>query len=80
MAPFTSSLAEALAPGLLERFERYVRVDTQSARERERSPSTAGQLDLGRLLAAVAADPAGRPDGDDRSGRDGGRRPVEIPT
>ncbi|MBE2318511.1 peptidase T [Solirubrobacter sp. CPCC 204708] len=47
---FTSPLAEALAPGLLERFLRYVRIDTQSARERTRSPSTPGQLDLARLL------------------------------
>jgi tripeptide aminopeptidase len=50
MAPFTSPLAEALAPGLLERFLRYVRVDTQSRREREQSPSTPGQLDLSRML------------------------------
>src|ERR687888_1058237 len=50
MAPFTSPLAEELAPGLLERFLRYVRVDTQSKRDRERSPSTPGQLDLSRIL------------------------------
>ncbi len=49
-APYTSPLAEELAPGLLERFLRYVRVDTQSARGRERSPSTPGQLELARLL------------------------------
>ena len=49
-APYTSPLAEELAPDLLERFLRYVRVDTQSARGRERSPSTPGQLDLARLL------------------------------
>jgi tripeptide aminopeptidase len=47
---FTSPLAEQLAPDLLERFLRYVRIDTQSARDRERSPSTPGQLDLSRLL------------------------------
>jgi tripeptide aminopeptidase len=47
---FTSPLAEALAPGLLERFLRYVRIDTQSARDRSGSPSTPGQLDLSRLL------------------------------
>jgi tripeptide aminopeptidase len=47
---FTSPLAEALAPDLLERFLRYVRVDTQSARDRTRSPSTPGQLELGRML------------------------------
>ncbi len=31
-APFTSPLAEAIAPDVLDRFLRYVRVDTQSAR------------------------------------------------
>jgi len=51
-APYTSELARELAPGLLERFQRYVRIDTQSARERTRSPSTPGQLELGRLLAS----------------------------
>lgn len=47
---YTSSLAEELAPDVLERFSRYVRIDTQSRREREGSPSTPGQLKLGRLL------------------------------
>jgi tripeptide aminopeptidase len=47
---FTSPLAEALAPGLLDRFLRYVKIDTQSARDRTQSPSTPGQLDLSRLL------------------------------
>ncbi|MQA73102.1 MAG: peptidase T [Solirubrobacterales bacterium] len=51
-AAYTSPLAEDLAPGLLERFLRYVRVDTQSARGRDGSPSTPGQLELGRLLVA----------------------------
>lgn len=50
MARFTSPLAEALAPDVLDRFLRYVRVDTQSQRERTQSPSTAGQLDLSRIL------------------------------
>jgi tripeptide aminopeptidase len=49
-APFTSELAEALAPDLLERFLRYVQVDTQSKRDRTESPSTPGQLDLSRML------------------------------
>src|SRR3954463_6313586 len=50
---FTSPLAEQLAPELLDRFLRYVRVATQSARgPRAQSPSTPGQLDLGRMLAA----------------------------
>jgi tripeptide aminopeptidase len=47
---YTSPLAESLAPDLLERFQRYARVDTQSARDREGSPSTPGQLDLARML------------------------------
>jgi tripeptide aminopeptidase len=49
-APFTSTLAEELAPGLLERFDRYVRVSTQSDRDGVGSPSTVRQLDLSRLL------------------------------
>lgn len=48
--PFTSTVARDLAPDVLERFLRYVRIDTQSNREREQSPSTPGQLDLSRLL------------------------------
>jgi tripeptide aminopeptidase len=52
-APYTSALAESLAPDLLDRFQRYVRVDTQSRRgERAASPSTPGQLDLARLLVS----------------------------
>ncbi|HVW17224.1 MAG TPA: peptidase T [Solirubrobacteraceae bacterium] len=47
---FTSPLAEALAPGVLERFLRYVRVDTTSRIDRERCPSTPGQLELAALL------------------------------
>jgi len=49
-SPYTSPLAQTLAPDLLSRFERYVQIDTQAARERTRSPSTPGQLDLGRVL------------------------------
>ena len=48
---FISELAETLADDLLDRFLRYVRVDTQSARDRVQSPSTPGQLDLARMLA-----------------------------
>jgi tripeptide aminopeptidase len=48
---YTSDLAESLAPDVLERFERYVRIDTQSTRDRTTSPSTPGQLELGRMLA-----------------------------
>jgi tripeptide aminopeptidase len=51
-APYTSDLARELAPEVLDRFTRYVRIDTQSARDRTRSPSTPGQLELGRMLAA----------------------------
>jgi tripeptide aminopeptidase len=47
---FTSPLAEQLAPDLLDRFLRYVRVDTQSQRDRAQSPSTPGQLVLARML------------------------------
>jgi tripeptide aminopeptidase len=53
VASFTSPLAEALAPDVLERFLRYARVDTQSKRDRERSPSTPGQLELSRMLVAA---------------------------
>src|SRR5262245_18332351 len=50
MAPYTSALAEELAPDVLDRFLRYVRIDTRSQRDRISSPSTPGQLDLARLL------------------------------
>jgi tripeptide aminopeptidase len=49
-APFTSSLAEELAGDVLERFLRYVRVDTQAAYRVVERPSTQKQLDLSRLL------------------------------
>ena len=48
---FTSDLARELAPEALERFLRYVRVDTQSDPHSDSYPSTAKQLDLLRLLA-----------------------------
>ncbi len=47
---YTSALAQELAPDVLDRFLRYVRIDTQSQRDRTSSPSTPGQLDLGRVL------------------------------
>jgi len=53
---YTSELAASLAPDLLPRFERYVRIDTQSTRNRTGSPSTPGQLDLARLLVAELTD------------------------
>jgi tripeptide aminopeptidase len=55
-AVYTSKLAHTLAPDVLERFERYVRIDTQSTRDRSTSPSTPGQLELGRMLAGELRD------------------------
>ncbi len=55
MAPddtYTSPLARELAEDLLERFCRYVRIDTQSRRDSTDSPSTPGQLELSRLLVS----------------------------
>jgi tripeptide aminopeptidase len=49
-AAYTSELAEALSADVLDRLLRYVRIDTQSDRAHAQSPSTAGQLELGRLL------------------------------
>jgi tripeptide aminopeptidase len=49
-AAYTSDLARELAPDVLDRFDRYVRIDTQSARDRRQSPSTSGQLELARTL------------------------------
>ncbi len=51
MSTYTSPLAEALAPGLLERFVRYARVDTQSDPSSAERPSTPGQWELARMLA-----------------------------
>jgi tripeptide aminopeptidase len=53
---FTSPLAESLAPDLLARFLRYVRVDTQSQREHAGTPSTPGQLVLGEMLVSDLRD------------------------
>src|SRR5918912_3992692 len=49
-ARYTSPLAQELSGDLLDRFVRYCRVDTQSRRDRTQSPSTPGQLELGRML------------------------------
>jgi len=49
-APYASPLAEQLAGDLLERFLRYVRVDTQAAFRAASRPSTEKQLDLSRML------------------------------
>ena len=48
---YDSPLADALQADALERFVRYVRIDTQSDRHLISYPSTAKQLDLSRLLA-----------------------------
>jgi tripeptide aminopeptidase len=45
-----TSLAARLAEDAAERFLRYVRIDTRSDEESDTYPSTAGQLDLLRLL------------------------------
>src|ERR1700744_1410068 len=49
---FTSELAQELSEPLLDRFTRYVRVDTQSDRARalDRIPSSDNQLELARML------------------------------
>lgn len=39
-------------PGILDRFLKYVRIDTQASEHTSTYPSTPGQLDLSRLLAA----------------------------
>jgi tripeptide aminopeptidase len=49
-APFSCPLAEELAGDVLERFLRYVRVDTQGAFRAVERPSTQRQLDLSRQL------------------------------
>jgi tripeptide aminopeptidase len=48
---YPTPLAAELADDVLERFLRYVKVDTQSDDDSETYPSTAKQLDLGRMLA-----------------------------
>jgi tripeptide aminopeptidase len=49
-AAFASPLAEELAGDVLERFLRYVKVDTQGAYREPGRPSTEKQLELSRLL------------------------------
>ncbi len=49
-APYVSALAEELAGDVLERFLRYVKIDTQAAYRVTQRPSTEKQLDLSRLL------------------------------
>lgn len=47
---YVSPLAAEVADDVLDRFLRYVRIDTQSQAGAPRSPSTEKQLDLSRLL------------------------------
>ena len=49
-APFRTPLAAELADDVLERFLRYVVIDTQSEHDSPTYPSSARQLDLSRLL------------------------------
>ena len=49
-APYASPLAAELADDVLERFLRYVVIDTQADVESTTYPSSAKQLDLSRLL------------------------------
>ena len=49
-APFVTSLAAELADDVLERFLRYVVIDTQSDPDSPTYPSSEKQLDLSRLL------------------------------
>ena len=49
-APFASQLAEDLATDVVERFLRYVRIDTQAVEGSPTYPSSERQLDLSRLL------------------------------
>jgi tripeptide aminopeptidase len=51
-ASFVTPLAADLAGDVLERFLRYVRIDTRSDPASSTYPSTAKQLDLSRLLVA----------------------------
>jgi tripeptide aminopeptidase len=48
---YPTPLAEELAEDVLERFLRYVQVDTQSDEDSDTYPSTLKQRDLGQLLA-----------------------------
>ena len=48
---YPTPIAAELADDVLDRFLRYVQVDTQSDDDSETYPSTAKQLDLGKMLA-----------------------------
>ena len=47
---YPSDLARELAPEALERFLRYVRIDTESDYSSQTAPTTEKQLDLSRML------------------------------
>jgi len=49
-APYVTPLAAELAEDVLDRFVRYVRIDTQADPSSETYPSTSNQLELSRLL------------------------------
>ena len=51
-AAFAGPLAEELAQDVLERFLRYVEIDTQAEYRTARRPSTEKQLELSRMLVA----------------------------
>lgn len=53
---YSTQLAAELADDVLERFLRYVRIDTQSDDDSKTVPSTAKQRDLGELLARELGD------------------------
>jgi tripeptide aminopeptidase len=53
---YSCPLAEELSADMLERFLRYVRIDTQADPDSTTYPSSAKQLDLARLLAGELRD------------------------
>jgi len=55
-APFSSPLAARLSDDVLQRFLRYVRIDTQAQEDSTTYPSTSKQLDLSRLLVSELAE------------------------
>ncbi len=57
----TSELAEALAPDVLDRLLRYVRIDTQSDRAHAQSPSTPGPARAGAAAASTSCGRSGSP-------------------
>ena len=60
MAELASELASELQDDVLERFLRYVRIDTTSDQDSTTYPSTAKQRDLGEVLERELRDEVGR--------------------